>query len=84
MTIFAWIVLGGLAGWIASALLKERRGCLMNVIIGILGALLGGVIFSVITGWPSAPTGINLWSIFVAVMGSLVLMGLVRAVRGRP
>jgi uncharacterized membrane protein YeaQ/YmgE (transglycosylase-associated protein family) len=81
MSLLAWIVLGGVAGWIASALLKEHRGCLMNVIIGILGAILGGVIFSLIGGVPV--TGFNLWSLFVAVIGSLVLLALVRAVRGK-
>ncbi len=82
MGVLAWIVLGGLAGWIASALLRERRGCLMNVIIGVLGAILGGVIFSFLSGWPEAPTGVDLWSLFVAVIGSLVLLGFARLVRG--
>lgn len=84
MSLLAWIVLGGLAGWIASALLKEHRGCLMNVIIGVLGALLGGVIFSLIANAPVFVTGVNLWSILVSVVGALVLLGLARAIRGRP
>ena len=78
----SWIILGGLAGWIASVLLRERRGCLMNVIIGVFGALLGGVIFSLLAGVPLTVTDVNLWSIFVAVVGALVLLALVRAARG--
>lgn len=81
MSLLAWIVLGGLAGWIATALLKERRGCLMNIILGVLGAVLGGLIFSVMGEVPV--TGLNLGSLCVAVVGSLVLLILARLARGR-
>ncbi len=81
MSLLAWIVLGGLAGWIATALLRERRGCLMNVVLGVLGAVLGGLIFSVMGEVPV--TGLNLWSLCVAVVGSLVLLILARLARGR-
>lgn len=81
MSLLAWIVLGGLAGWIATALLGERRSCLMNVILGVLGAILGGLIFSVMGEVPV--TGLNLWSLCVAVVGSLVLLILARLARGR-
>ncbi len=74
MSIIAWIVLGGLAGWIASLLLKEQRGCLANVIIGILGAVIGGLIFSFLGG--SGVTGFNLWSVFVSVVGALILLAI--------
>ncbi len=74
MGIIAWIVLGGLAGWIASLLLKEQRGCLANVVIGILGAVIGGLIFSFLGG--HGVTGFNLWSVFVSVVGALILLAL--------
>lgn len=74
MSIISWIVLGGLAGWIASLLLKEQRGCLANVIIGILGAVIGGLIFSFLGG--HGVTGFNLWSVFVSVVGALILLAL--------
>jgi uncharacterized membrane protein YeaQ/YmgE (transglycosylase-associated protein family) len=74
MSIISWIVLGGLAGWIASLLLKEQRGCLANVIIGILGAVIGGLIFSFLGG--SGVTGFNLWSVFVSVVGALILLAI--------
>jgi len=81
MSIIAWVVIGGLAGWIASAILREREGCLMYIILGIVGAFVGGFLFSAIGKAPM--TGFNLYSLFVAVVGSLVLIAIVRAVRGR-
>lgn len=74
MGIIAWIVLGGLSGWIASLLLKEQRGCLANVVIGILGAVIGGLIFSFLGG--RGVTGFNPWSVFVSVVGALILLAL--------
>ena len=81
MGLLSWIILGGLAGWIASALMRERRGCLMNVVIGIFGALLGGLLFHLVFG--VILVGFSfLWSLLVAVVGALVLLALVRAARG--
>ena len=79
MTIIGWIILGGVAGWIASALTGSREGCLGEVIIGIIGAMIGGFLFGLIGG--GGITGLNLWSVFVAVVGSVILLVIVRAVR---
>ena len=81
MSIVAWVVIGGLAGWIASVILREREGCVMYVILGIAGAFIGGFLFSALGKAPM--TGLNLYSLFVAVVGSLILIVIVRAVRGR-
>ena len=81
MGIIAWVVIGGLAGWIASAILGEREGCVMYIILGVVGAFIGGFLFSAIGHAPM--TGFNLYSLFVAVVGSLILIAIVRAVRGR-
>ena len=78
-TIIGWVVLGGLAGWIASALTGSRGGCLTDVAIGIVGAMLGGFLFRLIGGSPV--TGLNVWSLFVAVVGSVILITIVRALR---
>jgi uncharacterized membrane protein YeaQ/YmgE (transglycosylase-associated protein family) len=79
MTIIFWIILGGVAGWIASALTGSRDGCLTDVIIGIVGAMIGGFLFGLIGG--GGITGFNLWSLFIAVVGSVILIAIVRAVR---
>jgi uncharacterized membrane protein YeaQ/YmgE (transglycosylase-associated protein family) len=79
MGILGWIILGGLAGWIASALTGSRDGCVMYIVIGIVGALVGGFAFSLLGG--AGVTGFNLWSLFVAVVGAIILILVVRAFR---
>ena len=81
MGIAAWILFGGLAGWFASWAMDERRGCLLNIITGIVGALIGGFVFSRLGG--SGITGFNFWSFLVAVVGSVILIFVLRLLRGR-
>ncbi|MDX1438192.1 MAG: GlsB/YeaQ/YmgE family stress response membrane protein, partial [Anaerolineales bacterium] len=66
MSIFGWIILGGIAGWIASIITKrnDQMGCLTNIIAGMLGAIVGGWIFSIFGG--GGVTGFNLASLIVA------------------
>lgn len=82
MGLVGWIVLGGLAGWLASLLLDEQRGCLINVVVGVVGGVLGGLIFNQLGS--RGVTGFNLWSLAVAILGSLVLLAVVRLLRGKP
>jgi uncharacterized membrane protein YeaQ/YmgE (transglycosylase-associated protein family) len=81
MSILGWIILGALAGWIASALTGAREGLLTNIVIGIVGAAIGGAV----TAWAGhgGVTGLNLWSLCVAVVGAVILILVVRALRGR-
>ncbi len=78
-----WIVLGGLAGWIASLITgsSARYGILLDIVVGILGAFVGGVIMSALGG--VGVTGLNVWSLLVAVVGSVVLLWILNAIRGR-
>ena len=73
MGILAWIVLGLIAGFIASKLVhKEGAGCLLDIVLGIGGAFIGGIIFTQLGG--TGVTGFNLWSLFVAVIGAVVIL----------
>lgn len=82
MGIIGWIVLGGLAGWIASMIMgtNASMGLAANIVVGIVGALIGGFLFSLLGG--ADVTGFNLWSLFVAVIGSIILLAIVKAMRG--
>lgn len=82
MGILSWIIIGGLAGWIASMIMDTDKsmGMLANIIVGIIGALIGGFLVSLLGG--QGVTGFNLWSLIVAVLGSIVLLGIVKAMRG--
>lgn len=79
MSILSWILFGALVGWIASLFNGENGGCLSNILVGIGGALLGGFVFGLVGGRPVV--GFNLWSIFVAVIGALLLTAILRALR---
>lgn len=76
-----WIVLGGLAGWLASKFVgtDKDQGIFANIIVGIIGALIGGWLFSFFGG--SSVTGFNIWSFFVAVVGAVILLMILKAFR---
>ncbi|GAB4212007.1 MAG: GlsB/YeaQ/YmgE family stress response membrane protein [Roseiflexaceae bacterium] len=84
MGIISWIIFGALAGWVASLIMGggDRRGCLGNVILGIVGAFLGGLIVELVTG-----RGISYdwnWRSFgVAVLGAVLLLVIVGPGRAR-
>ena len=84
MSLLAWIVLGLLSGLIARALLPGRDpgGCVVTVVIGIVGALLGGWL-STFLGYGGLSGRLDWRNLVIAVIGSLVLLLLVRLFRGR-
>lgn len=78
MNILAWIVLGGIAGWIGSLIAKtdDSQGFFLNVIVGVVGAFLGGMIFNLLGG--EGVNGFNLYSLLVAVFGSVIFISLAK------
>lgn len=83
MGIILWIVFGALVGWIASLIMKTdaQQGTIMNIIVGIIGALLGSWIFGSLG--QTGTTGFNLYSFMVAIIGAVVLIAIVKAIRGK-
>ncbi|HWQ32021.1 MAG TPA: GlsB/YeaQ/YmgE family stress response membrane protein [Blastocatellia bacterium] len=80
MSILAWIVLGLIAGFIASQLVNNRgEGVVMDIILGIVGAVLGGFLFNQFG--MSGVTGLNIWSIIVSIIGAVILLFIYHAVR---
>jgi uncharacterized membrane protein YeaQ/YmgE (transglycosylase-associated protein family) len=77
--IITWVILGGFAGWLAgwAVGVSPRQGCLVDIVIGIVGALIGGTLFTLIGG--AGFTGFNLWSLFVAFIGAVILLLIIRA-----
>ena len=74
MSLLAWIVVGLIAGWLAKVISPgpERGGLLMTLIIGVIGALVGGAIFNLFG--QSGATGITLYSILVATVGAVAFL----------
>jgi uncharacterized membrane protein YeaQ/YmgE (transglycosylase-associated protein family) len=82
MSILAWLVVGLIAGFIASKVVnKTGSGLLMDIVLGVVGAVVGGFLFNMIGH--SSPTGINLYSIFVATIGAIVVLVVYHAIIGR-
>lgn len=84
MSIIGWVVIGALAGWIASMIAgtNARQGCITDVIVGIVGAVLGGFLVGLITG-EDFMAQFNLITLVVAVIGAIVVLFIWRAIAGR-
>ena len=82
MSILAWIVLGLVAGFIASKVVnKSGSGLLLDVVLGVVGALVGGFLFNQFG--QAGVTGLNLYSLLVAVIGAVVVLFVYHAISGR-
>ncbi len=83
-TIVTWIILGAIAGWVASLItgMDARVNNWMNVVVGILGAIIGGFVLELL-GTPTT-TGFNVPTLLTAILGAVILLGLVRAFRHQP
>jgi len=80
MSILSWIILGLLAGFIGSKLVNKRgEGLFLDIVLGIVGAVVGGWLFN--TFGASGVSGLNLYSLLVAVVGAVVVLVLFHALR---
>jgi uncharacterized membrane protein YeaQ/YmgE (transglycosylase-associated protein family) len=82
MGIVTWIVLGAIAGFLANLLVGGREGLIGTIILGIVGAIVGGWLAGILLKLKD-PTGINVESIVVSVIGAIVVLFVYRAVVGR-
>jgi uncharacterized membrane protein YeaQ/YmgE (transglycosylase-associated protein family) len=79
MGLLMWIVFGALVGIVASSLMKSSNGLILDTLLGIVGAFLGGWIMSFFN--KSGVTGFNLYSFLVALLGAVILIAVVRGIR---
>lgn len=79
MGLILWIVFGALVGWIASMVMESKGGLMMDIIVGIVGAVIGGFIMSFFG--QGGVQGFDLYSFVVALIGACALIAIVRAVR---
>jgi uncharacterized membrane protein YeaQ/YmgE (transglycosylase-associated protein family) len=79
MGIISWIILGLIAGFIASKIVNRTgSGLILDLVLGMVGAAVGGLIFSGLFGM-SGVTGVNLWSIVVSVIGAIIVLWIYEA-----
>jgi uncharacterized membrane protein YeaQ/YmgE (transglycosylase-associated protein family) len=79
MGIILWIIFGAFVGWIASMIMNNEEGFIWDVVVGILGSILGGFIMNLIG--QNGVGGFNAYSFFVAILGACVLIFFVRVLR---
>ena len=80
MSILAWIILGLIAGFIGSKIVNSQgSGLILDIILGIVGSVVGGWLFGMFGG--AGVTGLNLYSLLVAVVGAIVVLALFHAIR---
>lgn len=84
MSILIWIIVGALSGWIASMIMRtdEQMGALGNIIVGMIGSIIGGTVFTLLTNgdfnFTNGFTGFNLSSILLSILGAVILLAIVR------
>jgi uncharacterized membrane protein YeaQ/YmgE (transglycosylase-associated protein family) len=81
MSVLAWIILGIIAGFIASKIVEGTgQGVLMDMVLGVVGAIAGGWLFRIFGG--HGVTGLNIWSILVSIIGAVVVLALYHMIAG--
>ncbi len=85
MGLLSWILLGAVAGWIANALTgKGNAGCLTNILVGMLGSLIGGLVVTFFTTGSvklTAFTDFDIYSILISVLGAVIFLAILKAVQ---
>jgi len=82
MSIISWIILGVIAGFLGSKIVnKTGQGLIMDIVLGIVGAIVGGLIFSAFGA--TGVTGLNIWSLIVAVIGAVVVLWAYHQISGK-
>jgi uncharacterized membrane protein YeaQ/YmgE (transglycosylase-associated protein family) len=82
VSVLGWIIFGLITGFIGSKIVNdEGQGCILNVVLGVVGAFVGGFIFTSIGG--RGISGFNIYSMFVAIVGAIIVLVLYHAIVGR-
>ena len=79
----AWLIVGGIAGWLTSRLMKtnHQRGLFLDIAVGIVGGFVGGLLFNQFG--TSGMTGFSVWSVCVAFTGAVILLAVIHGFNGR-
>ncbi|TWG89075.1 putative membrane protein YeaQ/YmgE (transglycosylase-associated protein family) [Luteimonas sp. J16] len=83
MGIIIWLIVGGIVGWLASIIMKRdaQQGIILNIVVGIVGALIGGWLIGPLLGAGSINDGITVMSFIVSLIGAVILLAIVNLFR---
>ncbi|MBA3946972.1 MAG: GlsB/YeaQ/YmgE family stress response membrane protein [Herpetosiphonaceae bacterium] len=76
-----WLIFGGLIGWLASIIMHDRESLLMNIIVGIVGSLIGGFLFGVVRGGGTRLLAFRPIGFVVSLIGAMILLGIINLFR---
>ena len=81
--IIIWLIVGGIVGWLASLIMRTdgQQGILLNVVVGIVGAFIGGLVISPLVGVGTINQGISIGSVVVSLLGAVILLAIVNLFR---
>ncbi|MGX1597577.1 GlsB/YeaQ/YmgE family stress response membrane protein [Dietzia maris] len=84
-SIISWIIVGGLAGWIASMIMGKnaQMGLVANVLAGVVGAFVVGLLVSLFTSGGGMPEAFSIWGFVAAIIGACLLIFVISAIKGR-
>lgn len=85
MNFIIWLIVGGIVGWLASLIMKTdaQQGILLNVIVGIVGAFIGGWLISPLVGTGTINEGFSIGALVVSLLGAVILLAIVNLFRSR-
>jgi uncharacterized membrane protein YeaQ/YmgE (transglycosylase-associated protein family) len=83
MGFILWLIVGGIVGWLASLIMKTdgQQGILLNVVVGIVGAFIGGLLISPLLGAGTINDGFSVMSVVVSLIGAVILLAIVNLFR---
>ena len=83
MGFLIWLIVGGIVGWLASLIMRTdgQQGILLNVVVGIVGAFIGGLVISPLVGVGTINQGISIGSVIVSLLGAVILLAIVNLFR---
>ena len=83
MSFILWLIVGGIVGWLASLIMKTdgQQGILLNVVVGIVGAFIGGWLISPLLGAGTINEGFSIMSVVVSLIGAIILLAIVNLFR---
>lgn len=83
MNIIIWLIMGGIIGWLASLIMKTsgQQGIIMNVVVGIVGAVIGGWLFGPMLGAAQIGEGFDFMSFIVALLGAIILLAIINLIK---
>ena len=83
MNFIIWLIVGGIVGWLASLVMRTdaNQGIFLNIVVGIVGAFLGGLLISPLLGVGTINQGISIASIGVSLLGAIILLAIINLVR---